>query len=142
MIIKGLLFTSLLIYASYTDIKKREIDNCVCVTILVVSLIGNNGSFWGLVLTALPFLIPALIKGDSIGGGDVKLMGACGAVLGVWGGVAQTVIALLIASVYGLLIIISKGCKAYKQKQIPLAPFLCVGGICSFIITNIGGILS
>ena len=140
LVIKGLLFAALLIYAVYTDIKKREIDNWVCVCILIISLIANAGSFTGLVLTALPFFIPALIKGGSIGGGDVKLMGSCGAVLGVGGGVLQIIIGLTIASVYGLSVLITKGCKAYKKTAIPLAPFLCVGGVLSFIITNIGGI--
>ena len=141
VIIQGILFSALLIYATATDIKKREIDNSVCVLILIVSLIANNGSFWGLLLTGLPFFIPAYLKSGSIGGGDIKLLGACGAVLGVRGGILQTLIGLSLASIYGLFVLITKGCKAYKQQQIPLAPFLCVGGICSFLITNIGGFL-
>lgn len=138
--VKGLLFAALLVYAAATDIKRREVDDWVCVSVLIVSLIGSGGSFWGAVITALPFFIPALVKGGSIGGGDIKLMFACGAVLGVWGGLGQTVIALSLVTVFSLGILITKGCKACKNKAIPLAPFLCVGGILSFIISNIGGI--
>lgn len=84
VIIKGLLFSFLLVYAAISDINRREVDDWVCVSILIVSLIGSGGSFGGAVITALPFFITALIKGGSIGG-DVKLMFACGAVLGVGG---------------------------------------------------------
>ena len=140
LIIKGLLFSALLIYAAVSDIKRREIDDWLCVSVLIISLIGTGGSFWGAVITALPFFIPALVKNDSIGGGDVKLMFACGAVLGVWSGLGQTVIALLLVTLFSLGILITKGWKACKKTAIPLAPFLCVGGIASYIITNIGGI--
>jgi leader peptidase (prepilin peptidase)/N-methyltransferase len=140
IIIKGLLFAALLIYAAYSDIKRREVDEWVSISILIVSLIGTGGSFWGAVLTALPFFIPALLKSGSIGGGDIKLMFACGAVLGVWGGLGQTVIALTLVAVFSLGMLITKGFTAYKKTAIPLAPFLCAGGILSFILTNMGGI--
>ena len=139
VIIKGLLFSSLLVYAAVTDIKRREIDNFVPVSIIIISLIGTGGSFLGAVITALPFFIPALIKSGSIGGGDVKLMFACGALLGVWGGIAQIIISLLLASLCGFAVLISRGHKMYKNTAIPLAPFLCAGGIASYIIINMGG---
>ena len=146
-IIKGLFFAFLLVYAAVTDVKRREVDNWVCVAVLVVSLIGTGGSFMGAVITMLPFLIPALIKGDNatggspVGGGDVKLVFACGAVLGVWGGLMQTVLALSFAALFAVGILFKKGLKACKKTAIPLAPFLCAGGILSYIITNMGGIL-
>ena len=134
LIIKGFLFAGLLMYAAATDIKRREIDDWVWVTILIVSLIGTGGSFWGAVITALPFFIPALVKSGSIGGGDVKLMLACGAVLGVWGGLGQIIIALSLVTLFAFGIFIRKGFTACKKTTIPLAPFLCVGGIVAFII--------
>ncbi|MCL2253587.1 MAG: A24 family peptidase [Lachnospiraceae bacterium] len=149
IIIKGLLFSSLLIIASITDIKRREIDNFIPVSILVISLIGYGGSFSGAMITALPFFIPAIGKDNSIGGGDVKIMFACGALLGIGGGFLQTVIALPLALLFSLGIVIKKRynppgnretLKPEKRIVIPLAPFLCVGGILSYIITNMGGI--
>jgi leader peptidase (prepilin peptidase)/N-methyltransferase len=126
----------LLVYAAVTDIKRREVDDWVCAAVLIISLIGSGGSFWGVVITALPFFIPAFLKPGSIGGGDIKLMGACGAVLGVWGGLLQSIVSLSLAAVFSLSEIIHN--RADKT-QIPLAPFLCAGGIVSFIITNMGG---
>ncbi|MCL2189161.1 MAG: A24 family peptidase [Defluviitaleaceae bacterium] len=136
----GLLFSALLIYAAITDIKRREVDDWICILIIVVSLIGTGGSFGGAVITALPFFIPALFKGG-IGGGDVKLMFACGAVLGVWGGVAQIIISLSLVAVFSVFLCIKKGFTACKKTAIPLAPFLCVGGIVSYIITHMGGFI-
>ena len=138
LIIKGTLFAALLIYAAVTDIKRREVDDWVCVSILIVSLIGTGGSFWGAVFTALPFFIPAMLKGGSIGGGDVKLKFACGSVLGVWGGTLQTVLALLPVVLVMLAVILTKGRKACNKTAIPLAPFMCAGGIASYIIINLG----
>jgi leader peptidase (prepilin peptidase)/N-methyltransferase len=140
LIIKGLLFAALLIYAAATDMKRREVDDWVCVAVLVLSLYGSSGSFWGAVITALPFFIPALVRSGAIGGGDVKLMFACGAVLGVWGGLAQTVIALSLVVVFSFVILLKKGFTACKKTALPLAPFLCAGGIASYIITKMGGI--
>ena len=74
------------------------------------------------------------------GGGDVKLMFACGAVLGVWGGLGQTVIALSLVALFAIFVLLTKGLKACIKTAIPLAPFLCVGGIVSYTITNMGGI--
>jgi len=139
-IIAGVLFAVLLVYAAVTDIKRREVDDWVCVAIIIVSLMGTGGSFGGAVITALPFFIPALVKGG-IGGGDVKLMFACGAVLGVWGGVAQIIVSLSLVAAFALVILMKKGFTACKNTAMPLAPFLCVGGIASYLITNMGGIL-
>ena len=138
IVIKGLLFAALLVHAAYTDIKWRQIDNRVWIGIIIVSIIEADGSLSGAILTALPFFMPAVIKQGSIGGGDVKLMFACGSVLGVWGGLAQTIIGLSAAAVFSISII---GWKACKETTIPLAPFLCAGGIVSYIITSmLGGI--
>ncbi len=140
VILKGCLFATLLIYAAITDIRRREVDDPVWIAVLVVSLIGSGGSFCGAVITALPFFIPAFFKSGSIGGGDIKLMFACGAVLGVWGGFLQTVLSLSFAILFSICVSFKKGFTACKKTAIPLAPFLCAGGILSFIITYLGGL--
>jgi leader peptidase (prepilin peptidase)/N-methyltransferase len=137
IILKGLAFAALLVYAAYTDMKRREADDWVVVSILIVSLIGPGGSFGGAVLTALPFYIAAIFSNNRMGGGDVKLMFACGAVLGVWGGLFQSIIGLSLAALFSLGAVIQKRA---KKTAIPLAPFLCAGGIASYVITNMGGL--
>ena len=137
-IFKGLLFAFLLVYAAVSDMKRREVDDWVWVSILIVSLVGSGGSFLGAVITALPFFIAAVFPNDRMGGGDFKLMFACGAVLGVWGGIAQIIIGLSLGVlVSGIYCLLTK--RNPKETAIPLAPFLCAGGIAAFIITNMGG---
>ena len=72
--------------------------------------------------------------GRAIGGGDVKLMGACGFVLGVWPGLIQTVLSLSLAVLTGLV-----ECRLQKQPlsavRLPLAPFFCFGGVSAYWLT-------
>ena len=90
-----------------------------------------------LFLVGGPFLLAAvLIKRDgfAIGGGDVKLMGACGFVLGVWPGLVQAVLSLSLAVLAGMM-----GCRLQKRPlsavRLPLAPFFCFGGVAAYWLT-------
>lgn len=89
---------------------------------------------------ALPLLVAGITVGG-IGGGDIKLTGACGLVLGF----ERTLAGLLMA--LGLLLVfhtarqcirkISKrNCVAEKEQAYPLVPFLLVG---MFLSIRIGG---
>ena len=79
----------------------------------------------GLFLVGGPFLLAAvLIKRDgfAIGGGDMKLMGACGFVLGVWPGLIQAVLSLSLAVLVGWWNAVCKTTAVYGASA--LAPFL------------------
>ena len=91
----------------------------------------------GLFLVGVPFLLAAvLIKRDgfAIGGGDVKLMGACGFFLGVWPGLIQAVLSLSLAVLAGMV-----ECRVQKRPlsavRLPLAPFFCFGGVAAYWLT-------
>ena len=91
LMVKGTLFGLLLLSAAVWDMRNREIPNLIPILLFLCGLIGFRpaASTAGLLLVGGPFLLAAvLIKRDgfAIGGGDVKLMGACGFVLGVWPG--------------------------------------------------------
>lgn len=108
LIVKGALFGLLLLSAAVWDMRSREIPNLIPALLLLCGLIGFRpaASAAGLFLVGGPFLLTAvLIKRDgfAIGGGDVKLMGACGFVLGVWPGLIQTVLSLSLAVLAGLV---------------------------------------
>ena len=94
LMVKGTLFGLLLLSAAVWDMRNREIPNLIPALLLLCGLIGFRpaASAAGLLLVGGPFLLAAvLIKRDgfAIGGGDVKLMGACGFVLGVWPGLVH-----------------------------------------------------
>ncbi len=135
--LKAVIFIVSLIYASYIDIKTMTIPNGVHITILIAGLINISvaPAFLGLVVTALPFFITAMITDGGIGGGDVKLMGACGFVLGATMGILAAIIALS-AQIIWYVIRKLQG-KANKEQVYPLAPFLALGSITAYLIKGV-----
>lgn len=140
LIIKGVLFFALLITAAVWDMKKREIPDLISLAMLPVGCIGITlhslpAALLGVVVTALPYLIAAVaVKrgGFSVGGGDIKLMAGCGFVLGVWGGIVQSIVALTAVVVSGAIVAAVKK-KKYRDVRIPLAPCFGVGGILAYL---------
>ena len=129
-ILQGVLFSFLLMVASYTDIKKREIPDTICMFIALIGLL--RFSFLNLfgIIIAIPFLLGAVLKENSIGGGDIKVTASAGIVLGFWRGIYGLIIGLsLLVLFYLFLVLISE----IKKKQVarnlpmPLAPFLGLG---------------
>jgi leader peptidase (prepilin peptidase)/N-methyltransferase len=75
-------------------------------------------------------LLLAILSKGGIGGGDIKLMGVLGLVLGFQG----AYLTLMIASVVGVLVaIIGLLAKKYNRKTaIPFGPYLAVGALVTF----------
>lgn len=136
LIVKGFFYALILIYASYKDIKEKIIPDKVHLMIMVVSFIEVNlmDSTLGFIIVPLPFFITALLKGDGIGGGDVKLMAASGFFLGLKGGFIASIIGLTLAVVINFIYYKIKN----KDKNIsfPLAPYLSIGCFLSYLITG------
>ena len=139
LMVKGTLFGLLLLSAAVWDMRNREIPNLIPILLFLCGLIGFRpaASAAGLLLVGGPFLLAAvLIKRDgfAIGGGDVKLMGACGFVLGVWPGLVQAVLSLSLAVLAGMV-----ECRVQNRPlsavRLPLAPFFCFGGVAAYWLT-------
>lgn len=139
LMLKGALFGLLLLSTAVWDMRNREIPNLIPALLLLCGLIGFRpaASAAGLLLVGGPFLLAAvLIKRDgfAIGGGDVKLMGACGFVLGVWPGLVQAVLSLSLAVLAGMV-----KCRVQNRPlsavRLPLAPFFCFGGVAAYWLT-------
>lgn len=141
LIVKGFLFAALLITATIWDIRKRMIPDTIVLAILFVGGIGLTSleslfsALLDAIITAVPYLLASIMvrkkEGLSVGGGDVKLMAASGFVLGIWGGILQSVLALTLAVVVGMITAAIKH-KKINEIQIPLAPYLGVGGIFAY----------
>ena len=138
MILQGLLFSSLLMVASYTDIKRREIPNIICVLIGLAGLLDFNfNNLFGMAI-GIPFVIAAIIKEDSIGGGDIKLVASIGIVLGFWKGIYGLILGLSFLVLFYLLIVLkSKVMKKQVARNLPmpLAPFLGIGFMIIYFMT-------
>lgn len=140
--IKGVIFFALLLYASYSDIKTREISSWIPVSIVIAGLIGITSAdlplmFLSPVAVSIPQVIFAMRKKDSYGAGDIKLMAACAFLLGLWGGVASIIIGL---SVGLLTTVIKRKLKNESLKEkLPLVPCLAFGSFVTFLIIITGG---
>ncbi len=81
-VLQAAIFALLLCAASVTDLTKRIVPNWLCLGIVGVSVIGFTPVKLLGILITLPFLLAAVFFGG-MGGGDIKLMAACGLVLGL-----------------------------------------------------------
>lgn len=124
-------FITMLVWCSYTDIRKRTVSNLAVILILCLGLahtmlMGLAGNTWwtypaGMAM-AVPFFI-AWLRGQ-MGAGDVKLvMGIC-----LYLGVLNTLIAfaLMIPALIVLMMRSWMKTKTFKR-AIPFAPVMALG---------------
>lgn len=126
--LQGAIFSALLVYVGYRDIRTREIPNLISACIFLTTFIDFPkfrpvNSLLGLFLLPLPFLYHFITK--KVGGGDVKLIAACGFLLGVGRGLAAIFISLPLAILFQLVYIKAKHLKL--SVSFPLAPYLSFG---------------
>jgi prepilin peptidase CpaA len=97
--------------AVYTDLRWRKISNNLTVPAVAAGIILNtlNGGWYGLLssLAGLAigiavFIIPFALRG--MGGGDVKLMGALGALLGGYAIVSVAIYTALLGGVLAIVV--------------------------------------
>ena len=134
------LFFLILSLAAVSDIRKRMIPDWMSLFIAGVSLIPPEPVYLTGLLVALPLLIAGITVGG-IGGGDIKLTGACGLVFGF----ERTLAGLLMSLCFLLLFHAARQCirrirkvnvEAGKEQVYPLVPFLLLG---MFLSVRIGG---
>lgn len=135
-------FTLLEISALY-DLKIWLVPNFVAVLIfigkLVIIAIQRNSRFLGsiladsvigLVACAVILLIASVIRKNSIGAGDIKLIAAVGFMLGL----ERTCYILIIGLVAAIAYFRIRASQKKKTEYIPLCPFIFAGFIVSLII--------
>jgi leader peptidase (prepilin peptidase)/N-methyltransferase len=124
-----------LFYASYCDIKTRIIPDKVHVMILLLGLIQVNwfDSVLGLLLVPLPFLVVALLKEGSMGGGDIKLVGACSFFLGFSNGLVGSSVGLAFGILVNMLYFWYM--RLDYTGKIALVPYLGLGFMYNILIS-------
>lgn len=132
LIVKGFLFAQLLILAAYIDEKTHEIPNELSVLILLDGLILLDPvrAFIGLCTISLPMLILGIVFKGGVGGGDIKLMAACGFLLGPVGAINGVLIgsALLLINLFIRFV-------RYKQfsRMNAMAPYFGIGCFIAYL---------
>jgi leader peptidase (prepilin peptidase)/N-methyltransferase len=136
--VKAAAMTGILIIISFVDLRHRIIPNFMVIITLVIGILFSffsGSSFIDIILGMLAgggilFLL-ALIP-NAMGGGDIKLMFAIGAFLGLYRTLWAIALAFILSSVIsiGLILLKIKGTKDY----IPFGPFLSLGSFISLLI--------
>ena len=131
------IFLITLIIHIYTDCKEQLLYDEVSTVLMVAGVIYAYyfGNMWDAVQGALASVVIMLViywaSRGGMGFGDVKLA----FVLGVWLGLEQSLLCLLLAfilgGVVGILLLLT-GLKTRKD-AIPFGPYLCVSGWVSFL---------
>ena len=126
--IRSALFFMFLSLAAVSDMRTRIIPNWMPLMVAGISLIPPGSIHLTGLLAALPLFVAGITVGG-IGGGDIKLAGACGLVLGFERTLAGLIMALF-------FLIMFHAAQKYtgkwagtgkQEKSYPLAPFLLMG---------------
>ena len=138
----SILFTSMLLIVIISDYQTMIIPDSVLIVFSILIVItkyfigGLNLILNSLISAVISFIIMFLIKkiGDfifkreSMGGGDIKLLGVFGLVLGV----PLSLVSIFIASIIGLPISLIS-IKHNPTHEIPFGPYLSVAAIIIFL---------
>lgn len=131
--IKEMLILIILLSASITDIRRKEVP--VIYQVLLLCLVPFCFSIENIrgVLIAVPFFIAAILT-DKIGGGDFKII----ALLGILIGLSKVFWTVVIGCVIFIIssLIIGK-CKGQKNTLYPFIPALTTGYIITLILEAI-----
>lgn len=135
----GLVFVSMLLAVTLTDLERRIIPNKILLVGTVIALVIVAISDPGSVPERLAagagaggvLFLAALAYPGGMGMGDVKLAAAMGIFLGVEV-IPAMLIALLAGSAVGIAMMIRQGAAARKQ-AIPFGPFLAIGGVAGLL---------
>ena len=131
---QAVFFIALLCAATVFDLKRRIIPDTLNLAIAACSMLCFSASnLWG-ITAALPFLLAAVFCGG-MGGGDIKLVAACGLVLGLPKGLLAAAGGLSLLLLYVAVYRIS--CKVLgreAENAFPLAPFLSAGCALAYFI--------
>ena len=133
--IQGILLCMILLTASYSDLKSREVADYMSVMVLLtafidVSMTDIPGMLLGGLFVAGMMLLVTLLSGEScIGGADIKLGVACAFALGTTGGIAGLIIGLVLAIVINMC----RG-KSTRNQSFPLVPYLAAGFLAAYFI--------
>lgn len=134
-VLQAVIFIALLCAASVTDLTKRIVPNWLCLGIAGISIIGFTPVKLLGILIAIPFLLAAVFFGG-MGGGDIKLMAACGLVLGLPKGLLAAMAGLSLLLIYvAIYRIVCKAQRREAKKAFPLAPFLSTGCLLAYFIS-------
>lgn len=134
MVIKGMIFSTILLWAANTDIHTHHASDSLSVMIGISALIGAAAQdlpnmLGGAVFCFLPQILVNMILPDrAVGGADIKISTACGFLLGVTRGTIGLIAGLVLSVICSLIT------RKQKDEKLPLIPYLAAGFIPAYFI--------
>ena len=131
-VVKGVVLTVILLYASVEDIKTKECPDYLHVMVLITAFIGTDlSSIPYMAMSALfaggIMLLTLLMTKSDIGGADIKMATAASFALGMTRGAIGLVAGMILAIVFNIF-------KEDRKKGFPMIPYLAAGYIAAFLI--------
>ncbi len=126
-------FLIFLFYGAYEDIRRRQIPDQIVSGIFALSFLGlvfleNPGAAErtaGIFIVSVPMLLITAALPGAFGGGDIKLMAACGMYLGAEAVFYSFFYALVLGGIYGIYLLLFKN--KSRKTEFALGPFLASG---------------
>ena len=126
---KSFAILCILLFATITDFKKREVPYIYIILLILTALIDFRATNMLGFLLSVPFYF-AQLGGRCMGGGDVLIVAALGFSLGFMQTLVTVIIGCIVFIIAGLVTEIKKG----KGKELfPFVPALTVG----YIVTTV-----
>lgn len=126
-------FFCILTVVAFLDIETMEIEDGCQIAMVILAVISIFtmpetsllARLAGALCVSLPMLVLAIVIPGAFGGGDIKLMAACGLFLGWKITLVSAALAILFGGIYGCYLLAAQ--KADRKAYFPFGPFLCIG---------------
>lgn len=140
-VVLGLVLVTALVPIVLIDLEHRRIPNAITLPAATLALVagtsldpaGEPARIAAAAGSAAFLLVPALVRPDGMGIGDVKLAGLLGLCLGPAAAVALLV-ALLAGTAFGLLVALRSGLREARSTAIAFGPYLALGGLVALAV--------
>lgn len=128
-----IIFVVILLIITIVDLNKMEIPNTLVIVVFVLGIIsiftmpGTSlpSRILGMFVVSVPLLLITILVPGAFGGGDIKLMAACGLFLGTKLTLLSFAFAVLTGGLYGIWLLVMK--KKSGKEHFAFGPFLCLG---------------
>jgi len=141
----GVVLTCILIVTIVSDFKYYYISDRVIIlgiiSLLIILFVFESKIYvfksimYSVIMFGIMYLIKLIgnfiFKRESLGDGDIKLMGVIGLALGLINGFVSLFIASVIGLIYSFINV-----KANKEGIIPFGPFLLIGSLITLYLSN------
>ncbi|MCI8639953.1 MAG: prepilin peptidase [Coprococcus sp.] len=132
-------FTVILIFTAVSDSRTKRIPDLYSAGILLLSLLSAaisdeasvSSRLIGLFCVSVPMLLLTTARPGAFGGGDIKLMAACGAFLGWESAVAAMGIAIFAGGAASAVMLLTR--QKSRKERFAFGPFLCIGAEAAFL---------